>query len=99
MQQQTDKPTTPETYILGDSNYQYFIVTAPNTVFSQYLKQIKYQMLVLVHPQSEGNMRLRWGFLATFYKYMIQQIFYCTNIFTAPLRLHLRSSEFYKEPK
>ena len=41
---------------------QYFTVTAPIEVFSQYLKQIKYQMLVLVHLQSEERMRLRWGF-------------------------------------
>ena len=41
---------------------QYFTITAPNTAFSQYLKQIKYQMLVVVHPQSAANVRLRWGF-------------------------------------
>ena len=41
---------------------QYFTVTAPHSVFSQYLKQIKYQMLVVVHPQSDENVRLRWGF-------------------------------------
>ena len=28
---------------------QYFTVTAPHSVFSQYLKQIKYQMLVVIH--------------------------------------------------
>ena len=28
---------------------QYFTVTAPHSVFSQYLKQIKHQMLVVVH--------------------------------------------------
>ena len=37
---------------------QYFTVTAPNTAFLQYLKQIKYQVLVLVHPQSAENVRL-----------------------------------------
>ena len=40
---------------------QYFTVTAP-TASSQYLQQIKYKMLVLVHPQSDENVRLRWGF-------------------------------------
>ena len=41
-----------------------FTVAAPNrsTAFTKYLKQIKYQMLVLVHPQSDENVRLRWGF-------------------------------------
>ena len=44
------------------------------------------------------------GFLIIFYKYMIQQYF-IVQIFlphptapTAPLRPHLRSSEFYKAP-
>ena len=37
-----------------------YTVTAPHSVFSQYLKQIKYQMLVVVHPQSDENVRLRW---------------------------------------
>ena len=41
---------------------QYFTVTALHSVFSQYLKQIKYQMLVVVHTQSDENVRLRWGF-------------------------------------
>ena len=41
---------------------QYFTVTAPHCVFSQYLKQIKYQMLVVVHPQSAENVRLQWCF-------------------------------------
>ena len=41
---------------------QYFTVTAPHSVFSQYLKQIKYQVLVVVHLQSEENVRLQWGF-------------------------------------
>ena len=41
---------------------QYFTVTALHSVFSQYLKQIKYQMLVVVHPQSDENVRLQWGF-------------------------------------
>ena len=41
---------------------QYFTVAAPNTAFSQYLKQIKYKMLVLVHPQNDENVRLPWGF-------------------------------------
>ena len=41
---------------------QYFTVTAPDTAFSQYLKQIKYKMLVLVHTQSAENVRLQWGF-------------------------------------
>ena len=41
---------------------QYFTVTAPHSVFSQYIKQIKYQMLVVVHPQSDENVRLQWGF-------------------------------------
>ena len=41
---------------------QYFTVTAPHCVFSQYLKQIKYQMLVVVHPQSDKNVKLQWGF-------------------------------------
>ena len=41
---------------------QYFTVTAPHSVFLQYLKQIKYQMLVVVHPQSDENVRLQWGF-------------------------------------
>ena len=27
-----------------------------------HLKQIKYQRLVVVHPQSDENMRLQWGF-------------------------------------
>ena len=40
---------------------QYFTVTAP-TAFAKYLKQIKYKMLILVHPQSAANVRLRWGF-------------------------------------
>ena len=39
-----------------------YTVTAPHSVFSQYLKQIKYQMLVVVHPQSDENVRLQWGF-------------------------------------
>ena len=46
------------TYIIQ----QYFTVPAPHSVFSQYLKQIKYQMLVVVHPQSDENVRQRWGF-------------------------------------
>ena len=37
---------------------QYFTVTAPHSVFSQYLKQ----MLVVVHPQNDENVRLQWGF-------------------------------------
>ena len=41
---------------------QYFTVTAPNTAFTKYLKQIKYKMLALVHSQSAENVRLRWGF-------------------------------------
>ena len=41
---------------------QYFTVTAPLSVFSQYLKQIKYQMLAVVHPQSDENVRLQWCF-------------------------------------
>ena len=41
---------------------QYFTVAAPHSVFSQYLKQIKHQMLVVVHPQSDENVRLQWGF-------------------------------------
>ena len=41
---------------------QYFTVTAPHSAFSQHLKQIKYQMLVVVHPQSDENVRLQWGF-------------------------------------
>ena len=43
---------------------QYFTVAAPHSVFSQYIKEIKYmyQMLVVVHPQSDENVRLRWGF-------------------------------------
>ena len=42
---------------------QYFTITAPHSVFSQYLKQIKYQKLVVVHPQSDENVpRLQWGF-------------------------------------
>ena len=41
---------------------QYFTVTAPHSVFSQHLKQIKYQMLVVVNPQSDENVRLQWGF-------------------------------------
>ena len=61
---------------------QYFTVTAPNTVFSQYLKQIKYQMLVLVHLRDEGNIRPRWGFLSIFYKYIIQQYFAVTTLNT-----------------
>ena len=31
-------------------------------VVGNILKQIKYQMLVVVHPQSDENVRLRWGF-------------------------------------
>ena len=45
-------------------------------------------MLVVAHPQSADNVRIRWGFLTILYKYIIQQIF-------LP---HLRSSEFYKAP-
>ena len=45
-----------------DMIQQYFTVTAPHSVFSQYLKQIKYKMLVVVHPQSDENVRLQWGF-------------------------------------
>ena len=41
---------------------QYFTVTAPHSVFSQYIKQTKYQILVVVHPQSHENVRIRWGF-------------------------------------
>ena len=41
---------------------QYFTVIASHSVFSQYLKQIKYQMLVVVHLQSDENVRLQWGF-------------------------------------
>ena len=41
---------------------QYFTVTAPHPVFSQYLELIKYQILVVVHPQSDENVRLQWGF-------------------------------------
>ena len=33
-----------------------------HSVFSQYLKQIKYQMLIVVHPQSDENVRLQWCF-------------------------------------
>ena len=39
---------------------QYFTVTAAHSVFLQYLKQIKYQMLVVVHLQSDENVRLQW---------------------------------------
>ena len=39
---------------------------------AKYLKQIKYQMLVVVHPQSDENVRLQWGFLTIFYKYIIK---------------------------
>ena len=39
-----------------------YIIQQYITVFSQYLKQIKYQMLVVVHPRSDENVRLRWGF-------------------------------------
>ena len=56
---------------------QYFTVTAPHSVFSQYLKQIKYQMLVVVHPQSDER-EATMGFLTTFYKYIIQQYFTVT---------------------
>ena len=38
---------------------QYFTVTAPHSVFSQHLKQIKYQMLVVVHLQSKAATILR----------------------------------------
>ena len=48
---------------------QYFTVTAPNTAFTKYLKQIKYKMLVVVHPQSAENVS---------YKYIIQQYFTVT---------------------
>ena len=41
---------------------QSFTVTAAHSVFSQYLKQIKHQMLVVVHPQSDKNVKLQWGF-------------------------------------
>ena len=50
------------TIFYRDMIQQYFTVTAPNTAFSQYLKQIKYQMLVVVHLQSDENVRLQWGF-------------------------------------
>ena len=42
--------------------YRSFTVAAPNTAFTKYLKQIKYQMLVVIHPQSDENVRLRWCF-------------------------------------
>ena len=71
---------------------QYFIVTSPNTVFLQYLKQIKYQMLVV--ELYEATI----GFLTIFYKYMIQQYFIVEILLPHPLRPHLRSSEFYKAP-
>ena len=54
---------------------QYFPVSTPNTIFWQYIKQIIYQMLVVVHSQSEGN-ETTMGFPAIFYKYLIWQ--YCT---------------------
>ena len=41
---------------------QSFTVTAAHSVFSQYLKQIQHQMLVVVHPQSDKNVKLQWGF-------------------------------------
>ena len=37
---------------------QYFTVTTPNTAFSKYLKQIKYEMLLVVHSKSDENIRL-----------------------------------------
>ena len=62
---------------------QYFTVTTPNTAFSQYLKQIKYKMLVLLHKQSAETVRLRYGFLTILYKYIIQQYFTVTTPNTA----------------
>ena len=38
---------------------QYFTVTAPHSVFLQYLKQIKYQMLVVVH---EDLYQVQWQY-------------------------------------
>ena len=103
---------------------QYFIVTAPNTVFSRY----KTNKISNAGSCTQGNMRppfLSKGFL---YKYMIQQYFIvtapnpvvlqfkanklsnagtCTLVHMevhlwhprAPLRPHLRSSEFHKAPR
>ena len=56
---------------------QYFTVTAP-TAFTKYLKQIKYKMLVLVHPQRDKKREATMGFLTIFYKYIIQQYFTLT---------------------
>ena len=57
---------------------QYFTVAAPNTAPSQYLKQIKYQMLVLVHPQSAENVRLQlMGFSNNILQIYNPAIFYC----------------------
>ena len=55
---------------------QYFTVTAPGDLFSQY----KTNKILNADSCTQGNMRLRWGFLTIFYKYMIQQYF----TFTAP---------------
>ena len=38
---------------------QYFTVTAPHSGFLQYLKQIKYQMLVVVH---EDLYQVQWQY-------------------------------------
>ena len=61
-----------------------------HSVFSQYLRQIKYQMLVVVHPQSAENVSLT--FSTIFYKYMIQQYF----TVTAP---HSVFSQYLKQIK
>ena len=49
------------TIFYRDMIQQYLTVTAPHSVFKK-KKQIKYQLLVVVHPQSDENMRLQWGF-------------------------------------
>ena len=59
-----DSPSNAAIAAMGGGGGNGFTVAAPNrsTAFTKYLKQIKYQMLVLVHPQSDENVRLQWGF-------------------------------------
>ena len=55
-----DSPSKAATAVMGRGCKGCWAAMA--VVFSQYLKQIKYQMLVVVHPHSDENVRLRWGF-------------------------------------
>ena len=51
------------TIFYRDMIQQYFTVTTPHCLLAIFkIKQIKYQMLVVVHLQSDEKVRLQWGF-------------------------------------